>query len=46
MSDLSPSDEEKKHGLPYETKDGNEVDVEVVPLYDDAGPVEFAEKKE
>lgn len=43
MSDVSPVDDEKN------IRDGEakeDIDIQSVPVYDDAGPVEFAEKAE
>jgi hypothetical protein len=46
MADVAPAyeEEEKKVGY-YESVKGD-YNVEAVPVYDDAGPVEFAEKRE
>jgi hypothetical protein len=41
--DVTPPDEKKAY--PHGDVKG-EYDVETAPVYDDSGPVEFAEKKE
>ena len=43
MSDTSPIESEKKGTFDHAKDD---VDIEAVPVYDDDGPVEFAEKAE